>query len=300
MCSSVSVSVFSSAFISTCFRCESESRGASQPGCVKLLTSHVLQTSRCNQSMAGWQIGPSMYSDKQISAKMLLAAYQMCRALVWNRRWKSVHVPSVLRRDHRCSNFCWTKWCKYPGWSRVSRSDVENTAPREETGGSPSFTPPYCTLSPGCDQDYSWILQPHTGFHQSCNGREKKKRNWKIQIRFSNSNFLVGIKLVQWQLGSQVTPPVWPEHCAPRPFDSRAGAGGCRPETHLYWSSHLLARVSRTLAARRRHAGSRLYPRAVSAQLFTGLLHWRDRKAPQTRDENNTPSKTGETSSSRL
>lgn len=30
--------------------------------------------------MAGRQIVPSMYSDKQISAKMPLAAYQMCRA----------------------------------------------------------------------------------------------------------------------------------------------------------------------------------------------------------------------------
>lgn len=58
-----------------------ESRVANQPGCLKLLTSHVLQTSCRNQSMAGWQIVPSIYSDKQISAKMLLAAYQMCWAL---------------------------------------------------------------------------------------------------------------------------------------------------------------------------------------------------------------------------
>lgn len=61
--------------------CVRESRVANQPGCLKLLTSHVLQTSCRNQSMAGWQIVPSIYSDKQISAKMLLAAYQMCWAL---------------------------------------------------------------------------------------------------------------------------------------------------------------------------------------------------------------------------
>lgn len=124
-------------------RCESAPRAPGQPGCLKLLTSHVLQTSRCNQSMAGWQIVPSMYSDKQISAKMLLVAYQMCWALVRNRRWKSVHVPSVLQRDHRCSNFCWTKWCKHPGWSRVTQSEAENAerAPRMGpvywVGGSP-------------------------------------------------------------------------------------------------------------------------------------------------------------------
>lgn len=124
-------------------RCESAPRATGQPGCLKLLTSHVLQTSRCNQSMAGWQIVPSMYSDKQISAKMLLVAYQMCWALVRNRRWKSVHVPSVLQHDHRCSNFCWTKWCKHPGWSRVTQSEVEyaERAPRMGpvywVGGSP-------------------------------------------------------------------------------------------------------------------------------------------------------------------
>lgn len=123
----------STAFIST-VRCESASRAASQPGCLQLLTSHVLQTSRRNQSMAGWQIDPSMYSDKQISAKMLLAAYQMCWALVRNRRWKSVHVPSVLQRDHRCSNFCWTEWCKYPGWSHVTE-----------------WCRKHCTLTPRCD-----------------------------------------------------------------------------------------------------------------------------------------------------
>lgn len=120
-------------------RCESAPRATGQPGCLKLLTSHVLQTSRCNQSMAGWQIVPSMYSDKQISAKMLLVAYQMCWALVRNRRWKSVHVPSVLQRDHRCSNFCWTKWCKHPGWSRVTQSEAENAErdPVYWVGGSP-------------------------------------------------------------------------------------------------------------------------------------------------------------------
>lgn len=190
--------------------------------------------------MAGWQIGPSMYSDKQISAKMLLAAYQMCRALVWNRRWKSVHVPSVLRRDHRCSNFCWTKWCKYPGWSRVSRSDVENTAPREETGGSPSFPPPYCTLSPGCDQDYGWILQPHTGFHQSCNGEKKKKKESEkfkyvsvIPISFLELNWCNGSSAPRSHLQSGRNIALR-DHSTAGPEQAAAGLRPICIEAHTY------------------------------------------------------------------
>lgn len=91
------------------------------------------------------------------------------------------------------------------------------------------------------------------------------------------------MKLIQWQILSVVTPPVWPEHCAPELFDTRAEqatAGLRRQQTHLHVTSHLSAADSRTVADRRLHVGSCLYPSAVSAQLFTGLLHWQDRMSP--------------------
>lgn len=82
----------------------------SQQGCPKLMTSHVLQTSCSNQSMAGWQIVPSMYSDKQISAKMLPAACQMCWAPWYGTADAKLSTSHLcFRRDHRCSNLCWTK-----------------------------------------------------------------------------------------------------------------------------------------------------------------------------------------------
>lgn len=88
----------------------SESQATNQPGSLKLMTSHVLQTSCRNQSMAGWQIVPSMYSDKQISAKMLLTAYQMCWALWYGTADEKLSTSHLcFCRDHRCSNLCWTK-----------------------------------------------------------------------------------------------------------------------------------------------------------------------------------------------
>lgn len=109
-------------------------------------------------------------------------------------------------------------------------------ARREKIGREYIVFRPYCTLTPGCDPEHGWMLQPHwfssilQQEKEKYEIRTKKKKLWKIQIPFNNS-FLVQMKLVQLQLCSTVTPPISLEHCAPGLFDTRAGAGDWGPET---------------------------------------------------------------------
>lgn len=168
---------------------------------------------------------------------------------------------------------------------------MQITLLEEEKNGKESIISPpiFCTLTPGCDQDGGWMFQPHAGFHPSCNGREKnsiktkqkavKNSNTFQQFQFSCSNEIGPVAATLPGRTSRPPGTLRPRDCS-TPGLEQATAGLRRPQTHEYLTSHLSTADSRTLADRRLHAGSRLCSGAVSAQLLTGLPHWRDRMSP--------------------
>lgn len=113
---------------------------------------------------------------------------------------------------------------------------------------------------------------------------EPKKKSVQIS-NFSNSDFLVEMKLVHWHLGSPVTPRVSPEHCAPPLLDTQAGSGDCRPATTAEPLVPDLALISPRLPHTRSSGRGRLCPSGVQGQLL--YSNW------QRRDEKDALSQTG-------
>lgn len=72
----------------------------------RFVTSVVFRHSQGNRNATGWQIVISIDTDKQISAKMLFIAYQMCWALSYGTR------NEKLSTSHLCffSNHWCTSW----------------------------------------------------------------------------------------------------------------------------------------------------------------------------------------------